>query len=122
MVLAFCCPQVAKNDQLMHLKELLLSTKVIIIIKSVSSQMKRILPLTGVRSYRFCGDEMLLVHLPDALVQSAELSHQLSSSFVLVAAQVVHGLYGLRGRLQLVFIDVDSLVLGLNRCRMLKRV
>lgn len=51
---------------------------------------------------------------PDALVQSSEFSHQLSSSFVLIAAQVVYSLYGLRSRLQLIFIDVDSLVLGLE--------
>lgn len=51
---------------------------------------------------------------PDALVQSSEFSHQLSGSFVLIAAQVVYSLYGLRSRLQLIFIDVDSLVLGLE--------
>lgn len=53
-------------------------------------------------------------YLPDALVQSSEFSHQLSGSFVLIAAQVVYSLYGLRSRLQLIFIDVDSLVLGLE--------
>lgn len=52
---------------------------------------------------------------PDALIQSPELSHQLRGSFVLVAAQVVHGLYGLRGRLQLIFIDVDAFVLRSGR-------
>lgn len=34
---------------------------------------------------------------PDALIQSAEFSHQLCGSFVLIAAQVVNGLYGLGG-------------------------
>lgn len=57
----------------------------------------------------------LTVYSPDALVQSPEFSHQLCGSFVLVAAQVVYGLYGLGSRLQLVFIDVDSFVLGSNR-------
>lgn len=62
---------------------------------------------------------------PDALVQRAELSHQLCGSFVLVAAQVVHSLYGLGRRLQLIFIDVDSLVLGFygkESCTTLGRV
>lgn len=59
--------------------------------------------------------DILAVHSPDALVQSAEFSHQLCSPFVLIAAQVVHSLDGLGGRLQLIFIDVDSLVLGSNR-------
>lgn len=58
---------------------------------------------------------ILLVNSPDALVQSSQFSHQLCSTFVLVAAEVVHCLYGLGGRLQLVFIDVHSLVLGLNK-------
>lgn len=52
--------------------------------------------LTIVRSCRFCVNEILLVHSPNALVQSAEFSHQLCGSFVLIAAQVVHSLYGLR--------------------------
>lgn len=57
---------------------------------------------------------MLVLCSPDALVQSPEFGHQFCGSFVLVAAQVVHGLYGLGCRLQLIFIDVDSFVLGLN--------
>ena len=61
-----------------------------------------------------------LSHSPDAPVQSAEFSHQLRGSFVLIAAQVVHRLYGLRGRLQLIFIDVDSLILVLNKKKKLK--
>lgn len=48
---------------------------------------------------------------PDALVQSSQFGHQLSGPFVFIAAQVVYSLNGLGGRLQLVFIDVDSLVL-----------
>lgn len=52
---------------------------------------------------------------PDALVQSPQFGHQLRGPFVLVAAQVVNRLYGLGGGLQLVFVDVDALVLGLNR-------
>lgn len=56
-----------------------------------------------------------MVPSPDALIQSAEFSHQLCSSFVLIAAQVVYSLYGLGSRFQLVFIDVDSLVLKLNK-------
>ena len=62
---------------------------------------------------RRCGSEVLLS--PNALVQSAKFGHQLCGSFVLVAAQVVHGLYGLRCRLELIFVDVDSLVLGMKR-------
>lgn len=54
------------------------------------------------------------LYSPDALVQSSQFSHQLSGPFVLIAAQVVHSLDGLGGRLQLIFIDVDSLVLGLT--------
>jgi len=57
----------------------------------------------------------LVVDSPDALVQSAEFSHQLCGSFVLIAAQVVHSLDGLGRRLQLIFINVDSLVLGSSR-------
>lgn len=56
-----------------------------------------------------------MVFSPDALVQRSQLSHQLRGSFVLVAAQVVHGLDGFRRRLQLIFIDVRSLVLQSNR-------
>lgn len=52
---------------------------------------------------------------PDTLIQSPEFSHQFCGSFVLIAAQVVHRLYGLGSRLQLVFIDVDSFVLGSNK-------
>lgn len=53
-------------------------------------------------------------HSPDALVQSSQLGHQLSGPFVFIAAQVVYSLDGLGGRLQLVFIDVDSLILGVK--------
>lgn len=48
---------------------------------------------------------------PDALVQRAEFSHQLCGSFVLIAAQVVNRLYSLGSWLQLIFIDVNSLIL-----------
>lgn len=57
---------------------------------------------------------MLPVCSPDALIQSSEFGHQFCGSFVLVAAQVVHGLYGLWGGLQLIFIDVDTFVLGVE--------
>lgn len=57
---------------------------------------------------------MLVAYSPDALVQRPKFSHQLGGSFVLVAAQVVHSLYGLGRRLQLILIDVDSLVLSVN--------
>lgn len=60
---------------------------------------------------------MLPVCSPDALIQGSEFSHQFCGSFVLVAAQVVHGLYGLWGGLQLIFIDVDALVLGVEQKR-----
>lgn len=60
---------------------------------------------------------MLPICSPDALIQSPKFSHQFCGSFVLVAAQVVHGLYGLWGGLQLVFIDVDAFVLGFNTNR-----
>lgn len=53
----------------------------------------------------------LIVISPDALVQRAQLSHQFCGSFVLVAAQVVNGLYGFGRRLQFVFVDVDPFIL-----------
>lgn len=55
---------------------------------------------------------------PDALVQSSQFGHQLSGPFVFIAAQVVYSLDGLGGRLQLVFIDVDSLILGVKMANM----
>lgn len=58
---------------------------------------------------------MLPVCPPDALIQSSEFSHQFCGSFVLVAAEVVHGLYGLWGGLQLIFIDVDAFVLRVEQ-------
>lgn len=60
---------------------------------------------------------MLPICSPDALIQSPKFGHQFCGSFVLVAAQVVHGLYGLWGGLQLIFIDVDTFVLGFNTNR-----
>ena len=49
---------------------------------------------------------------PDALVQRSQLGHQLGRSLVLIAAEVVDRLDGLGRGLELVFVDVDTLVLG----------
>ena len=74
---------------------------------------QQLLPFRIITSLALLEEDFLL-HSPDALVQSAEFSHQLCSTFVLITAEVMYSLNGLGRRLQLIFIDVDSFVLGLN--------
>lgn len=53
----------------------------------------------------------MCMHIPDALVQSAEFCHQLCSSFILITAQIMNSLDGFRGGLQFILIDIYTLVL-----------
>lgn len=58
-----------------------------------------------------------LLGSPDALVQSAELSHQFCGSFILIATQVMDRLNGLGGGLELILVDVHSFVLWMDEKR-----
>lgn len=54
---------------------------------------------------------------PDALIEGAQLSHELRRPLVLIATQVVNSLNSFWRGLQLVFIDADTLVLKTQQAR-----